>query len=143
MDSKDYEFTGHTSSDDGGADIDGIFECYQYPEGTDFNSMGQLGQASDADRAVIRGVQEAGRGQDGMDTYERYDELMADAPGQVADPEQTDSADYIDDDIYHTSGEWQRRQWKDTDNTGGEGVPSPPEMPIFVRPGKPKPQKPY
>lgn len=119
-------------------DIDGLSGYPQAPNGADFSSMSSLEGKSEADRAAQSMVDSL---RDGTNTDNRMSELRADYPGQREADDLVDPV-HIEDDLYHTCGEWQQRQWKDSDNTGGEGVPAP-DMPVFIQPEKPKPKKPY
>lgn len=141
MDKKDYEFTGQTSGEAGGADIDDVGQYYQHPEGTNFDSMDKLdGSSGEADRAIQREVNSC-RG-DGFNTDNRMSELQADCPGQLEAGDLTEP-NYIEEiPGSEAQGEYQQRQWKDSDNTGGDGVPSP-EMPVFYEMPKLMMKKPY
>ena len=134
MDSKDYKFTGHTSSESDVTRIalpDDLGSYYQYPEGTNFDSMGQLGVKSEADRAIQSECRMCASNQGGTNFDNRKDELHRDCPGQREAPDLVECS-YIDEEPgYGSSGEWQHRQWTEEDNTGGDGVP-PPEMPEYI-----------
>lgn len=122
------------------SDIDNLGSYYQEPNSIGFNSMGSLDNRGAADRAVQREVSGCASHQGGTTSENRMSELHQDAPGQLEAPDLVE-CEYRDD-MYPTHGEWERRQWKESDNTGGDGVP-PPEMPIYIMPAKPKPRKLY
>jgi hypothetical protein len=111
----------------------------QHPLGSDPTSLDGMNQASSADRAVRGECRSCASHQGGTNFDNDLDQLKTDAPGQL------EAEDLVDpnycESMYHTDGEWQQRQWKDSDNTGGEGV-SPPDMPMYIQP-KRSPKKPY
>jgi len=126
----DYQFTGQTSaSGEGGADIDDLASYFQESGGRDYTSMEPIEQVSETDRAVRSECRMCASHQGGTNTDNLLDELAQDTPRQTEADDLVDS-NYIDE-MYHTDGEYQQREWKDYDNTGGDGVPTP-EMPDYL-----------
>lgn len=119
----EYDFTGIGSGpDDGGHDFDGLMSCEQHPLGEDPMSLGGMNQASEADRAVRDAVRYCAKEQGGTSFDNDLDELSSNAPPRT-EAEDLVQTEYFEE-MYPTSGEYQQRQWNESDNTGEP----PPEI---------------
>lgn len=118
---KDYEFTGIGSGDEA-ADFDGLNSIEQAPLGEDPTSLAGMDQVSAADQAVRSECRQCASYQGGTNFDNSIDELKQDNPQRTEAEDLVAAPPHYDDDLYHTDGDYARRQWDESDNTG-----DPPE----------------